>query len=45
MTHGEGGGKNPTLTKHKMSACVQVSKRVSVHFLAQIVNWFEMAKF
>jgi hypothetical protein len=35
MTHGEGGGKRPTLTKHKMSACAQDSKRVLVHFLAK----------
>jgi hypothetical protein len=42
MTHGEGGGKRPTLTKHKMSACAQASKRVPVQ---KIVKCFEMAKF
>jgi hypothetical protein len=26
MTHGEGGGKRPTLTKHKMSPGAQASK-------------------
>jgi hypothetical protein len=35
MTLGEGGEKRTTLTKHKMSACAQVSKRVLVHFLAK----------
>ena len=42
MTHGEGGEKCLTLTKHKMSACAQASKRVPVQ---KIVKSFEMSKF
>jgi hypothetical protein len=45
MTHGEGGGKRPTLTKHKMSACARSFKASSGAFLAKNVNWFEMEKF
>jgi hypothetical protein len=41
MTHGEGGGKRPTLTKYKTSVCAQVSKQVLVHFWQKFVKWFE----
>jgi hypothetical protein len=40
MTHGEGGRKRPTMTKHKMNVCAQNSKQVLVHFGLKGKNFY-----